>query len=78
MTLTKCLKLESSTNISFTTTVDMTLTLVLNKDNGTNIKVDGEKLSDASGIITVKLAAGAHTITKADTANLFYISLIQS
>lgn len=78
LTLTKCLKLESSTNISFTTTVDMTLTLVLNKDNGTNIKVDGEKLSDPSGIITVKLAAGAHTITKADTANLFYISLTQS
>lgn len=78
LTLTKCLKLESSTNISFTTTVDMTLTLVLNKDNGTNIKVDGEKLSDPSGIITVKLAAGTHTITKADTANLFYISLTQS
>lgn len=78
LTLTKCLKLESSTNISFTTTQAMTLTLVLNKDNGTNIKVDGEKLSDPSGIITVKLAAGTHTITKADTANLFYISLTQS
>ncbi|MBE6349347.1 MAG: pectate lyase [Spirochaetaceae bacterium] len=76
-TLTKCLKLESKTNISFTTTVDMTLTLVLNKDNGTNIKVDGEKLSDPSGIITVKLAAGTHTITKADTANLFYMSLVK-
>ena len=55
----------------------MTLTLVLNKDNGTNIKVDGEKLSDPSGIITVKLAAGTHTITKADTANLFYMSLVK-
>lgn len=77
-TLTQCLKIESSTNISFTTTQAMTLTLVLNKDNGTNIKVDGEKFSDASGIITVKLAAGTHTITKADTANLFYISLTQS
>ncbi len=73
--LTQCLKIESSTNISFTTTQAMTLTLVLNKDNGTNIKVDGEKLSDPSGIITVELPAGAHTITKADTANLFYISL---
>ena len=75
LTLTKCLKLESSTNISFTTTVDMILTLVLNSANGTNIKVDGNKVSDASGIITVELAAGSHTITKADTANLFYIVL---
>lgn len=77
-TLTQCLKLESSTKISFTTTQAMTLTLVLNKDNGTNIKVDGETLSDASGIITVELPAGTHTITKANTANLFYISLTQS
>lgn len=75
LSLTKCLKLESSTNISFTTTVDMTLTLVLNSANGTNIKVDGDKKEDSSGIITVELAAGSHTITKADTANLFYIVL---
>ncbi len=74
-TLTKCLKLESSTSITFTTTVDMTLTLVLNSANGTNIKVDGNKKEDSSGIITVELAAGSHTITKADTSNLFYIVL---
>ncbi len=72
-TLTQCLKLESATSITFNAASSGVLTLVLAEAN-TNVKVDGQKYaSDASGIVTVEVGAGAHTITKGDTANLFYM-----
>ena len=72
LTLTQCLKMESSTSITFTLTEARTLILVFVEDT-TNIKIDGTKVTSSSNIITVELEAGTHTITKADTKNLFYI-----
>ncbi len=72
LTLTQCLKIESSTNITFTLTEARTLTLVF-VENTSNIKIDGTKVTSDSNIITVELEAGTHTITKADTKNLFYM-----
>ena len=77
LTLTQCLKLESATSISFNINDSMTLVLVFVETAGT-IKVDGTKYTASNGIVTVSLAAGSHTITKADTANLFYIELGKS
>ena len=75
-TYSECLKMETSTSVTFTTSATMTLTLII---NGTNIKIDGTKYTGtAEGdhyVITLELSAGTHTITKADTANIFYISL---
>ncbi len=73
LTLTQCLKLESKTSIGFTAANPGVLTLVFNSANSSNIKVDGEKYTFTDGILTLELGAGAHTITKADTANLFYM-----
>jgi pectate lyase len=64
--------MESSTNITFTLTETKTLILVF-VESTTNIKIDGEKITSDTNIITVTLDAGTHTITKADTKNLFYI-----
>ncbi|RTE08470.1 pectate lyase [Paenibacillus whitsoniae] len=75
LTLTQCLKMESSTSIAFTTTTAQTLTLVLNTANGTKVKVDGTSYAMTNGIITVSLAPGAHTITKDDVTNLYYMKL---
>lgn len=75
LTLTQCLKIESSTSIGFTTTAAKTLTLVFNSANGTTIKIDGASFAMTNGIVSVSLAAGSHTITKADTTNLYYIKL---
>ena len=72
LTLTQCLKIESSTNISFTATASGTLTLVF-VEAATNIKIDGTKVTSSSNVITVTVTAGNHTITKADTMNLFYM-----
>ncbi len=74
-TLTQCLKLESSTSVSFTAPSSGKLTLVFG-DAGSTVKLDGNKLTaDSNGILTTDITAGSHTLTKADTANLFYVSL---
>lgn len=75
LTLTQCLKIESSTNISFKTTSDAKLTLVFNETFAKNIKIDGNKVAAENGLVTVPLSAGTHTITKGDTANLYYMSV---
>lgn len=77
LTLTQCLKIESATNISFTTSAAGTLTLVFNIVNSTfngRINVDGTIYTASSGIINdIALSAGNHSITKTDTANLYYM-----
>ena len=74
-TYTQCLKIESSTTITFTTTETMQLTLVFGSDDNCNIKIDDEKVTGTTNVIVVTLQAGTHTITKADTTNLYYIGL---
>ncbi len=72
---TVCLKMESKTSVAFTTTEEMTLTLYF-VEAAPTIKIDGgSKITGANGIITATLAAGPHELTKADSANLFYIKL---
>jgi len=78
LTLTQCLKMESSTNIAFTTIQTGTLTLVLGSSYTGAVSVDGTSYSPASGIITVSLAAGSHTIKKIGTNYLFYMSVVYS
>ncbi|MDE5771633.1 MAG: hypothetical protein K2I06_08435 [Ruminococcus sp.] len=71
--LTQCLKMESATNITFNAESAGKFTLVFAEPNAT-IKIDGTKYtSSGDGTITVDLTAGSHTVTKADTANLFYM-----
>ncbi len=74
LTLTKGLKMESSTSITFTATADGKLTLVTDTANK-NIKVNGEKYkTDANGVVTVEVKAGAVEITKGDSMNLAYMA----
>lgn len=74
LALTKRLKMESSTNISYTTTASSTLVLVFDADFNKTVKVDGTNYTAVNGIVTISnLSAGVHSITKGDTTNLFYI-----
>ncbi len=75
LVLTKCLKMESSTSIKFKIEEEMTIYLVLIEKSG-NIKIDDKKYTAVDGIITLDLTVGEHEITKADTANLYYIELV--
>lgn len=75
-TYTWCLKMESATNISFTLAEELTILLVFAEGSAPNVKIDGQKVNATNGnIIEYKLAKGSHTITKADSNNLFYINM---
>jgi pectate lyase len=73
--LTQCLKIESSTLIEFTTSEQSELTLVFNEDFNEEIKVDGTSYTVASGILTLSIESGEHTISKDDVANLYLMSI---
>lgn len=78
LTLTQCLKIESVTSISFTNTVEGDLTLVFNDGFTGAIKIDGLNQNANSGVLTMSIPAGSHTILKADVANLYYMSFQSS
>jgi pectate lyase len=74
LTLTKRFKMESATNISYTTTKTSTLILVFDADFAKAVKFDGTNYTAVGGIVKIEnVAAGAHSITKGDTTNLYYI-----
>ena len=77
LTLTKCLKMESSTSIKFTAPSAGKLTLVFGGTtaaSGKGIKVNGtSKKVGSDGTLTVDVAKGAVTVTKGDAINLFYM-----
>ena len=70
--------MESSTNITFTTTQTSTLTLVLNDGYTGSLNVNGVTHNGVSGIITLQLPAGTHVIQRTSgvtTTNLYYMSV---
>ena len=75
--LTKCLKMESKTSVTFTTDKETTLTLVFAEKNQSGVaKISGTSVkSDANGVVKVKLKAGTHKITKNKVANLYYMQI---
>ena len=75
-TYTTCLKMESSTTVTFNTTSAMQLMLVFAEGSTPNVKINGNKIASTGGnIIYHNLEAGEQIITKADVNNLFYINL---
>ncbi|WP_370479152.1 pectate lyase family protein [Tamlana flava] len=75
LTLTQCLKIESSTSITFTTTDASNLTLVFNEGYSGAIKINGISYSITGGVLSVPLATGSYEITKDSVANLYYMSI---
>ncbi len=78
LSLTQCLKMESATNISFTTTQAGILTLVFNGSYTGTIKIDNNTINVTStGIVTYSLDAGTHTISKnSGSTYLFFMSMV--
>lgn len=80
---TDCLKLESSTSVSFNTTKPATLKLVFGETETPSIKLNDVKSSALSNVkvdgnvITISgLEAGSYTLAKDGSANLFYIATV--
>ena len=80
LTLTQCLKIETSTNIAFTAPEKGTLILVFGGNtnaSGKTVVIDGTKSTiDSTQILTLEIEAGDHTITKGDSINLFYMAYV--
>lgn len=77
VTYNKCLKMETSTEISFTTQTNAKIVMVFNEDFNGKVKLDGSKCAVKNGIIEMTVNAGTHKITKGDKANLFYLAYEQ-
>ena len=74
-TYTASLKMESKTEVSFTTSQKMTLYVYYGlSGTNTNVKVDGVKQTGAP--TTVVLEAGSHKITKGDSTTVALIKLV--
>ena len=74
-TYTASLKMETKTEVSFTTSQKMTLYVYYGlSGTNTNVKVDGVKQSGTP--TKVVLEAGAHKITKGDTSAIALIKLV--
>ena len=81
LTLSKCLKMESSTSIKFATPSSGKLILVFGGStaaSGKAVKVNGTKYTCGSdGIATIDISGSKDiTITKGDSINLFYINYV--
>lgn len=81
-TLTQCLKMESSTNISFTAPSDGKLILVFGGStsaSGKKVEVNGTNYTcNSDGIAEIDVKAGSVVIKKKDGINLFLINGIFS
>jgi len=77
LSLDTCLKIESKTKITFTTTARAELVLVFNQKNSSDIKIDGTVYTLTDGILSLEIEAGSHQITKESTGNLYYMSVSQ-
>ena len=75
LSLTQCLKMESSTQISFSINQAAEITLVFNADFSGAVKINGTSYVSQNGIVKVNLSKGDHIISKYDSTNLYYISL---
>ena len=75
LTLTQCLKMESSTSISFATTEESKMILVFNDGFNGTIKLNGEKKDIVNGVLDLIIPAGNYTLTKDVTTNLYYMSV---
>ena len=75
LTLTQCLKMESSTSISFATTEESKMILIFNDGFNGTIKLNGEKKDIVNGVLDLIIPAGNYTLTKDVTTNLYYMSV---
>ncbi len=70
------LKLETATQITFTTTTAAKLVLVLESGFAGKVKVDGQSLTAAAGVLETDIEAGSHSIAKGGSTQLYAIYVI--
>jgi pectate lyase len=75
--LTARLKMETATSITYTTTGTSTLTLVFDTGFVGTVKLNNVSYTAVNGVVVIpSIPAGANTIAKGTTTNLFYIKTV--
>ncbi|MCR5706116.1 MAG: hypothetical protein K6G48_04915, partial [Acholeplasmatales bacterium] len=73
VTYTAAIKMESKTSITFTAASDVTVTIITDSASK-DIKINGTSYTaDANGVVTAAISAGAVSITKDDSLNIYAI-----
>jgi hypothetical protein len=76
LTLTQCLKMESSTEIKFTTTHENAKIILVFGESTPTIKLNGVAQEGSNGIIELNLdKARTYTLSKRNSCNLFYMEV---
>ncbi len=75
LTLTRCLKIESITVITFSIDQEAAITLVFNDGFNGKIKINGTSYSAVDGVLTLNIPAGDYEITKDEVANLYFMGI---
>ena len=77
-----CLKMESQTQISFSTTEKAKLTIVFGTTETPSIKVNGNSISNIENLslsenvlVIEELAAGDYILSKENSVNIYYIAI---
>ena len=70
---TKCIKMESSTAIEFTTTKAFTMTFVADANQTASFKIDGTTVAGTGNIASVEVDAGTHTLTKSGAIKMCFL-----
>ena len=69
--------MESATTVDFTITKKMNLTLYFASTETASIKINGNKITGSGNTYSQELEAGAYTLTKDKSVNLFGIKLVE-
>ncbi|MCI6309155.1 MAG: pectate lyase, partial [Prevotella sp.] len=75
VTYSTCLKMESSTQVSFTLAVRSKVTFYFGATETASLKIDGEKITGTGNTYTTTLDAGTHTLAKDKSVNLFLVKI---
>ena len=76
VTYSTCLKMESSTSVSFTLAADSEVTFYFGSSETASLKIDGEKITGTGNTYTTTLSAGVHTLAKDKSVNLFLVKIV--
>ena len=75
VTYSTCLKMESSTQVSFTLAARSKVTFYFGATETASLKIDGEKITGTGNTYTTTLDAGTHTLAKDKSVNLFLVKI---
>ncbi len=75
---TKCIKMETSTAIEFTTTKAFTMTFVADASQTASFKIDGTTVAGTGNTVSVDVAAGTHTLTKSGAIKMCFLDFAET